>query len=88
MGKRILHDFIEDDAVVQYTGTVLSQVPGFPEWYNTVYDDEPDCVYTFQLLDDYNRGDLKYFKATLSPLNYCVCMLSFSLVLLTFYVKL
>ena len=59
VGKRILHDFIEDDAVVQYTGTVISQVPGFPEWYNTVYDNEPDCVYTFQLLDDYNSGDLK-----------------------------
>lgn len=62
VGKRISHDFLEDDTVVQYTGTVISQVPGFPEWYNTVYDNEPDCVYTFQLLDDYSSGDLRILK--------------------------
>ena len=34
-----------------YNGTVVSQVPGFSEWYNVVYDNEPDTVYTYKLLE-------------------------------------
>lgn len=59
VGKRISHAFLEEGVIVLYTGVVISQVPGFPEWYNTVYDNEPDYVYTYKLLDDYTSGDLK-----------------------------
>lgn len=58
VSRRVSHSFMENEEIVQYTGTVISMVPGFPTWYNIVYDNEPDCVYTYQLLDDYNNGDL------------------------------
>ena len=56
--KRVSHCFSEEGKDVHYTGTVVSQVPGFSTWYNIVYDNEPDIVYTYQLLEDYNNGDL------------------------------
>jgi len=37
---------------------VISQVPGFSNWYNIVYE-EGDTVYTFQLMEDYTNGDLE-----------------------------
>ena len=58
VGKRIQHKFSENKEIVAYTGTVVSQVPGFPEWYNVVYEDEPDIVYTYKLMEDYANGDL------------------------------
>ena len=59
VGKSIDHQFIEDGQTVQYTGRVVSQVSGFPEWYNVVYDNEPDVVYTYKLMEDFHNGDLK-----------------------------
>ena len=59
VGKSIDHQFIEDDQIVQYSGRVVSQVAGFPEWYNVVYENEPDVVYTYKLMEDFYNGDLK-----------------------------
>ena len=59
VGKSIDHQFIEDGQVVQYSGRVVSQVSGFPEWYNVVYEKEPDVIYTYKLMEDFYNGDLK-----------------------------
>ena len=59
VGKSIDHQFIKDGQVVQYSGRVVSQVSGFPEWYNVVYK-EPDVVYTYKLMEDFYNGDLKF----------------------------
>ena len=40
-----------------YDGKIVSHVPGFHEWYNIVYDEEPDTVYTFKWFEDLNSGD-------------------------------
>ena len=58
MGKRIDYQFTEDERLVTYSGKVVSTVPGFPEWFNVVYDNEPDVVYSFKLLEDLKNGDL------------------------------
>ena len=58
--KSIQHNFKESDGTVKaYEGKVISQVPGFADWYNVVYTEEPDVVYTFKLADDLKNGDLK-----------------------------
>ena len=58
VGRRIDHRFTEDEQLVTYSGKVVSTVPGFPEWFNVVYDNEPDVVYSFKLLEDFKNGDL------------------------------
>ena len=58
VGKSVGHRFLEDEQLVTYNGRVLSTVPGFPEWFNIVYDNEPNVVYTFKLQDDLRNGDL------------------------------
>ena len=60
VGKKIAHQFKENKKLVVYNGKVVSQVPGFSDWFNIVYDNEPDTVYTYKLLEDYNNGDLKF----------------------------
>ena len=59
VGARVDHQFIEDEKFVTYSGEVISQVPGFSEWYNVVYDNKPGTVYTYKLLDDLRNGDLR-----------------------------
>ena len=59
VGKRIDQQFSEGGKLITYSGVVVSQVPGFTEWYNVVYDDEPETVFTYKLLDDMKNGDLK-----------------------------
>ena len=59
VGKSINHQFIEDGQIVLYSGRVVSQIAGFPDWYNVVYDDEPDVVYTYKLMEDFYNGHLK-----------------------------
>lgn len=54
-GKRIAHRF--QDGMI-YNGFVVSQVPGFPAWFNCKYEND-DCIYTYRLVDDLNRGDLE-----------------------------
>ena len=38
---------------------IISQVPGFPEWFNLVYDKEPGIVYSYKLSEDLENGDLQ-----------------------------
>ena len=59
VGKIVDHMFIENEQEVTYQGKVISQVSGFPSWYNVVYEKEPDIVYTFNLDEDLSNGDLK-----------------------------
>jgi hypothetical protein len=58
VGKHIKHKFSEDGQLVTYSRRVISQVPGFPNWFNVVYTREPDIVYTFNLSEDLKNGDL------------------------------
>lgn len=61
VGKRVKHRFSDGN----YTGRVISVVPGFVSFYNIVYDNDvaedgiTKCVYTYKLLDDYKKGDLE-----------------------------
>ena len=57
VGKKIEHTFTDDT----FTGRVISVVPGYPDWYNVVYDDDA-AVYTYKLLDDYKNNDLKIIR--------------------------
>ena len=45
--RNIEHNFKEADGSIKaYKGRVIAQVPGFSEWYNVVYTEEPGIVYT------------------------------------------
>lgn len=44
------------DNILKYN-SVKFQVPGFPSWFNVVYDDDP-AVYTSQLGEEYKEGDV------------------------------
>ena len=58
--KHYMHNEIEYGGIelVPYTGKVISQVPGFPEWFNIVYKDD-DAVYSYRLVDDYRQNNLE-----------------------------
>ena len=58
VGKHIKHKFSEDGQLVTYSGRVISQVPGFPNWFNIVYTYEPNVVYTFNLSEDLKNVNL------------------------------
>ena len=59
VGKKVNHFFEVDDAEkVAYVGKVISQVPGFPDWFNIVYDND-DAVYSYRLVEDYQDGNLE-----------------------------
>lgn len=59
VGKRVQHKFdVGHGESTWYSGDVISQVPGFPQWFNITYDEDP-AVYSFQLLIDMEKGDLK-----------------------------
>lgn len=36
----------------------IIKVPGYPSWYNIVYSEASDTVYTYRLKDDWEAGDL------------------------------
>ena len=38
---------------------IFLQVPGYTAWFNVVYDDEANIIYTFQLEEDFKAGDLE-----------------------------
>ena len=45
------------DDGIWYSGKVISQVPGYPEWYNVVYDND-ESIYLYQLRTNLEAGDL------------------------------
>ena len=64
VGKKIRHTFNEGT----YDGKVISTVPGFPDFYNVIYDCELDsdgkindqtAIYTYKLLEDYRANKLE-----------------------------
>ena len=59
-GKCIRHNFKETNGTITaYEGKIISQIPGFEEWYNVDYTLEPDIVYTYKLTEDLKNRDLK-----------------------------
>ncbi len=59
-GKVIKHKFVESNGEYKfYKGRVISQVSGFPGWFNVVYTNEPGIVYSYQLSEDLEKGDLQ-----------------------------
>ncbi|KAK6180549.1 hypothetical protein SNE40_012682 [Patella caerulea] len=55
VNKRILHKFADGQ---EYPGYVINVVPGFPQWYNVKFDND-DAIYSYNLHEDYKKGDLK-----------------------------
>ena len=55
VGKRIQHTFSGGNV---YKGYVISIVPGFPEWYNVKYENDP-AIYAYNLREDYQNGDVQ-----------------------------
>ena len=59
VGLNVRHKFAcENNTFQWYKGKVVSQVPGFYEWFNIVYEEDEGNVYTYKLMDDYSQGDL------------------------------
>jgi hypothetical protein len=54
IGKNISHKF--ENGV--YVGRVISIVPGFPNWYNVKYKNDP-AIYVYQLYEDYRSGNME-----------------------------
>ena len=64
-GKNVDHTF--ENGV--YQGKVISVVPGYSEWYNIVYKEDP-AVYTFKLLDDYRAGNLRLVVSNIDQAGF------------------
>ena len=60
MGKYVKHQFKETgrNELKMYRGKVISVLPGFPNWYNTKYE-EDEAIYAFYLAEEYKNGDLQ-----------------------------
>ena len=68
-GKTIDHRFKENDGKFNsYRGKIISQVPGFPEWFNVVYNNEPDVVYSYNLTEDMRS------KSAINTLCTIICV--------------
>ena len=57
VGKKVKHIWTTEDGDEAYIGTVISQVPGFPSWFNITYENDPK-VYSLRLIDDYKDKTL------------------------------
>ena len=55
VGKEVSHKFADGKT---YKGYVISMVPGYSEWYNLKYENNPS-VYSFNLVEEYKNGDLQ-----------------------------
>ena len=67
LGKRIIHTMLKkkdendhDEVGVpfNYQATVISMVPGYPEWFNLKYDTDQD-LYVLKLHDEMKSGDVR-----------------------------
>ena len=59
VGKRVRHFFNSESGEWEAgEGKVISTVPGYPEWFNIKYVQDP-AMNTYQLLEDMERGDLE-----------------------------
>ena len=57
VGKTVKHIWTTEEGDQSYIGKVISQVPGFPSWFNIKYNDDPK-VYSLRLVDDYKDKSL------------------------------
>lgn len=64
VGKKVKHIFNEG----VFTGRVINTVPGFPDFFNIVYDNDLDdqgqvtettAIYTYKLMVDYKASKLE-----------------------------
>lgn len=69
VGKKVKHSFNEGS----WPGRVLSVVPGFPDFYNIVYDSDcdpsnnvPAAIYSNKLKEDYQNGLLEIVPEVVS----------------------
>ena len=60
VGKYVEHTFADGK---KYKGHVISVVPGFPAWYNILYDGD-EAIYSYKLQQDYRDGDLRIVPCT------------------------
>lgn len=72
VGKKVRHTFNEGT----FTAKVISTVPGFPDYYNLIYDNELDsegkvtdttAIYTYRLLEDYRAKKLEIIPEVVGP---------------------
>ena len=61
VGKKIIHTFETEGTRTSFPGKVISVVPGYPEWYNIKYVDDPS-LYVFKIQDDVDAGDLVFIE--------------------------
>lgn len=61
VGKQVRHRFQDSDKTSQTwsTGKVVGQVQGFPDWFNIVYECDPNVVCTYKLMEEFTQGDLQ-----------------------------
>ncbi len=62
INRRIRHWFLSEQGSglrEDHVGHVISVVPGFPQWFNVVYESDQDTVYTYKLIEDFELGDLQ-----------------------------
>ena len=58
-GKTIQHRFTgQEGENTTWIGRVISQVPGFPSWFNVIYEND-ESVYSYRLIDDYKDGNVE-----------------------------
>ena len=63
---------------VPYLGRVISSVPGYPQWFNVIYCDDP-AVYVYKLAEDYADGDLEIIAEGSTRQPYLVQIVKFPL---------
>jgi hypothetical protein len=72
MHFKVQHTFNEGT----HNGKVISTVPGFPDFYNIIYDSELDsevnitdttAIYTYRLLNDYRAKKLEIIPEVVGP---------------------
>ena len=57
IGKKILHTFELEGIRAPYNGKILGSLPGYPNWYNVVYEEDKEVVYVYDLNTDIESGD-------------------------------
>ena len=58
VGKKVIHYLEENNVRKPYRGCVISYVPGFPQWFKIVYQNEQG-VFVYKLQEHYAAGDLE-----------------------------
>ena len=57
IGKKIIHRFEDKGKMTEYHATVISTVPGYPQWFNLKYDGDQENIYVDKLEESLDNGD-------------------------------